>query len=236
MKSVPESAQHETERSAPASAAKQAPNPAPQAESLLAAEKQTLEKMANGASLSEVLNDLCAVIDAHGSPVTSMVCLLNGEWLVPCAGPHVPATFKAAITPWRIGPDRASCGAAAFTKQRVIVPNISKDPRWPDDARDLTLRHGFSAAWSEPLISKDGEVLGTFAMYYPEPRTPQNSDLELINAAGHIARLAIAMERSRVALNKALVEIKRSENRLRTIVDTIPALAWSARAGGSAEF
>src|SRR5438105_5630974 len=107
------------------------------------------------------------------------------------AGPHVRATFKAAITPWRIGPDRASCGAAAFTKQRVIVPDISNDPRWPDDARDLTLSHGFCAAWSEPLISKDGEVLGTFAMYYPEPRTPQSSDFELITGAGHIARIAI---------------------------------------------
>jgi len=38
-----------------------------QAESLLAAEKQTLEKMANGASLLGVLNDLCASIDVHGS-------------------------------------------------------------------------------------------------------------------------------------------------------------------------
>src|SRR6266436_33516 len=207
-----------------------------QAESLLAAEKRTLEMMANGASLSEVLNDLCASIDADAPPVTSMVCLMDGEWLSPCAEPHVPATFKAAISPWRIGPDRASCGAAAFTKQRVIVPNISKDPRWPDDARDLTLSHGFSAAWSEPLISKDGEVLGTFAMYYPEPRTPQSCDFELINAAGHIARIAIEGERSHLALKKALVEIKNSENRLRTIIDTIPALAWSARPDGSAEF
>jgi formate hydrogenlyase transcriptional activator len=192
--------------------------------------------MANGASLSEVLNDLCAVVDAHAPPVTSMVCLMNGEWLVPCAGPHVPDTFKAAITPWRIGPDRASCGAAAFTQQRVIVPNISKDPRWPDDARDLTLSHGFSAAWSEPLISKDGQVLGTFAMYYPEPRTPLSSDFELITAAGHIARIAIEVEQSHLALKKALVEIKNSEDRLRTIIDTIPALAWSARPDGSAEF
>jgi PAS domain S-box-containing protein len=207
-----------------------------QAESLLSAEKRTLEMMANGASLSEVLDDLCAAIDAHSSPITSMVCLMDGEWLSPYAGPHVPATFKAAITPWRIGPDRASCGAAAFTKQRVIVPNISKDPRWPDDARDLALSHGFSAAWSEPLISKDGEVLGTFAMYYPEPRTPQSSDFELITAAGHIVRIAIELERSHLALKNALVEIKNSENRLRTIIDTIPALAWSARPEGSAEF
>ncbi len=207
-----------------------------QAESLLAAEKRTLEMMANGASLSEVLNDLCASIDSCGSPVVSMVCLMSGEWLVPCAGPHVPATFRAAITPWRIGPDRASCGAAAFTKQRVIVPNISNDPRWPDDARDLTLNHGFMAAWSEPLISKDGEVLGTFAMYYPEQRMPQSSDFELIAGAGHIARIAIEVEQSHLALQKALVEIKSSEDKLRTIIDTIPVLAWSARPDGSAEF
>jgi hypothetical protein len=46
---------------------KQGPNATTpsQAESLLAAEKRTLVMMANGASLSEVLNDLCAAIDAH---------------------------------------------------------------------------------------------------------------------------------------------------------------------------
>jgi hypothetical protein len=88
------------------SKSKQANTTSPtQAESLLAAEKGTLEMMANGASLSEVLNDLCADIDAHAPPVTSMVCLIEGEWLSPCAGPHVPATFKGAITPWRIGPE-----------------------------------------------------------------------------------------------------------------------------------
>jgi formate hydrogenlyase transcriptional activator len=73
-------------------------------------------------------------------------------------------------------------------------------------------------------------------MYYPEPRTPQSNDFELIHAAGHIALIAIELERSHQALKNALVEIKSSENRLRTIVDTIPALAWSARPDGSAEF
>src|SRR6266478_4364297 len=209
-----------------------------QAESLLAAEKRTLEMMANGASLSEVLNDLCASIDAHAPPVASMVCLMNpnGKELFPGAGPHIPAALTAAITPWPIGPNRGSCGTAAFTKQRVIIPDISNDPRWPDEARDLALTHGFCAAWSEPLISKDGEVLGTFCVSYAEPRTPNSRDLELINEAGHIALIAIERERSHRALKNALAEIKNSESRLRTIIDTIPALAWSARPDGSAEF
>src|SRR5260370_36128077 len=59
-----------------------------QAESLLAAEKRTLEMMANGASLPEVLNDLCAAIDAHAPPVTSMAGLMDpdGQQLLPRAG------------------------------------------------------------------------------------------------------------------------------------------------------
>ncbi len=208
-----------------------------QAESLLAAEKRTLEMMANGASLSEVLNDLCASIDAHAPPVASMVCLMepDGKELVPGAGPHIPAALTAAITPWPIGPNRGSCGTAAFTKQRVIIPDISDDPRWPDEARDLALNHGFCAAWSEPLISKDGEVLGTFCLSYAEPRIPNSRDLELIQAAGHIALVAIELERSHLALKNAVVEIKNSENKLRTIIDTIPGFVCTLSAAGEVQ-
>src|SRR4029077_4727107 len=53
--------------------------PPSQAESLLAAEKRTLEMMANGASLSAVLNDLCVAIDAHAPLTTSMVCLMDPD-------------------------------------------------------------------------------------------------------------------------------------------------------------
>jgi len=208
-----------------------------QPESLLAAEKRTLEMMANGASLSEVLNDLCASIDAHAPPVASMVCLMDpdGKELFPGAGPHIPAALTAAITPWPIGPNRGSCGTAAFTKQRVIIPDISNDPRWPDKARDLALNHGFCAAWSEPLISKDGEVLGTFCLSYAEPRIPNNRDLELIQAAAHIALIAIELERSRLALKNAVVEIRNSENKLRTIIDTIPGFVCTLSAAGEVE-
>src|SRR5260370_39937059 len=89
-----------------------------QAESLLAAEKRTLEMMANGASLSEVLNDLCASIDAHAPPVASMVCLMDpdGKELFPGAGPHIPAALTPAITPCPIRPNNASSATPPFTK------------------------------------------------------------------------------------------------------------------------
>ena len=204
---------------------------------LHAAEKRTLEMIANGANLSDVLNELCAAIDTHSSG-TSFVCLMDqaGNQLLPIAGPHVPSGFARAITPWPIGPNRGSCGTAAFTKQRVIIPDISDDPRWPDDARGLAIAHGVCAAWSEPLISKDGEVLGTFCISHSQARIPNDEDLELIEASGHIARIAIERQRSHEFLTNALVLLQKSEAKLRQVIDTIPTLAWCNLAHGPNEF
>jgi len=175
------------------------------AELLLSAEKRMLEAIANRVSLPEVLDDLCRTVDAHSPGVISSVALMDADgkrlWLG--AGPRFPAELKPVAFPWPIGSGRGACGTAAFLKQRVIISDLTIDPRWPDDCRDLPVRYGLRAAWSEPLISRDGAVLGTFAMYFGEPRIPDTSDLELIGAAGHIARIAIEMERSQVALRQS---------------------------------
>src|SRR5260221_558149 len=176
-------------------------------------------------------------MDAHPPLFVSLVFLMDraGTERARALRLRIPAALTGAITPGPIGPNRGSCGTAAFTKQRVIIPDISNDPRWPDEARDLALNHGFCAAWSDPLISKDGEVLGTFCLSYAEPRIPNNRDLELIQAAAHVALIAIELERSRLALKNAVVEIRNSENKLRTIIDTIPGFVCTLSAAGEVE-
>jgi signal transduction histidine kinase len=166
---------------------------------LLSAEQRTLKMIARRANLPDVLGSLCSAIDAHAPAVISTILLMDpdGKRLWPGAGPRFPIELKPVITPWTIGPDRGSCGTAAFLKQRVVISDVTTDPRWPDDCRDLAVRHGLRASWSEPLIATDGAVLGTFALYYAEPRTPGTDDLELIEAAAHIALIAIEIEQSR---------------------------------------
>src|SRR5579863_1337377 len=207
------------------------------AEALLAAEKRTLEMIAGGACLADILERLCETIDAQASNVESAVMLLDadGMHLRHAAGPRVPMGWVEAITPLKIGPCVGSCGSAAFLNQRVIVSDIARDPLWAE-YRELALSYGLRAAWSQPLLSKNQHLLGTFGMYYQEVRTPSETDLRLIEGAAHIAVIAIEGVQSREALRSAFEEIRNSEARLRKIIDTIPTLAWCSLPDGTGIF
>src|SRR4029077_15263183 len=130
--------------------------------------------------------------DAPARNIKSAVMLMDADCvhLRPAAGPRLPTGWGEAITPLTIRPCIGSCGTAASLKQRVIVSDIARDPLGAD-YRELALSYGLRAAWSQPLISKNREVLGTFCVSYTEPRTPNESDLRLIEGAGHIAVIAI---------------------------------------------
>ena len=70
------------------------------------------------------------------------------------------------------------------------MTDILSDSLW-DDYRDLVLPYGIRAVWSRPLFSREGKVLGTFAILYREVRSPGAADLQLIENASHIAGIAI---------------------------------------------
>jgi len=208
-----------------------------QRDRLHAAEKRTMELIADGASLKDVLDQLCSSIDVQVAPSVTTVLLKEAdrECLWHGGGLGVSSEWISAIVPVPIA-EAGLCGRAAFLKERVIVPDVATDPNWPDQYRDLAIRNRIRAAWSEPILAKDQEVLGTFALYSHESRVPTEEDLALIQGAGHIARIAIERQRSQESLRVALKRIENSETRLRQVIDTIPTLAWCNLADGPNEF
>ena len=113
----------------------------------------------------------------------------DGKRVLDAAGPHLPLEYRQAINGLEIGPAAGSCGTAAYLNERVIVADIATDPLW-DRYRQFALPHGLLACWSQPIRSSAGAVLGTFAMYYDEPKAPTEPELQIIEAA---ARRAGAM-------------------------------------------
>ena len=173
------------------------------AEALLKGEKKLLEMCATGAPLEAILNALCLIIDEQRSGMLASVLLLNsdGVHLDFVAGPGLPNEWVQQMEKLPIGPCAGSCGTAAYRGSPVIVSDIASDPLWDvPEHRASALQHGLRASWSNPVFSSKGKVLGTFCIYYREPRSPTSPDLELIELATHLARVAIERDRAEEAL------------------------------------
>src|ERR1700746_1454536 len=193
------------------------------AEWLYAAEMETLRMITQGAGLTDILNHVVASIDRLIFPSITTILLMDpdGLRLRPIAGPKVPQEWTRALSPLLVDPDSGLCSTAAALKTRVIVPDVANEPIWLDEYRDLALSLGIRAGWSQPIVTKDQQVLGTFAVYSPECRVPTDDDLALIEAAGHVTLLAIERQRSHEALTNALADLRKSEFELRRMTDAV---------------
>jgi NO-binding membrane sensor protein with MHYT domain/signal transduction histidine kinase len=168
-----------------------------QDELLLAGEKRLLEMIARGESRSVVLDALCRLVEELVSDSLSSILLLdpNARCLRHGAAPSLPAPYIQAIDGIVPGPSVGSCGTAAHSGEPVVVSDIATDPLWAD-YRDLALGHGLRACWSTPILSSEGRVLGTFAIYYREPRSPTPHEHNVIEQTTHLATIAIEREQA----------------------------------------
>ena len=150
--------------------------------------------------LPKILEALCADIEKHYAGMVCSVVMLDadGVTLRNGAAPGLPQEYRQAIDGVKIGPCVGSCGTALYRKQPVIVTDIATDPLWAD-YRQLALPYGLRACWSTPIPSQDGSMLGTFAIYYREPRTPDAEHLKLIAHATHLVALAVKRDRDRAS-------------------------------------
>ncbi len=171
-------------------------------EILLSGEKSILEMTAEGAALSTILEAIARNLEALSDDMLCSILLLDadGMHLRHGAAPSLPQTYNHAIDGIAIGSRVGSCGTAAYRNEPVIVTNIDTDPLWTD-YRALALSHGLRACWSMPIRSGDSRVLGTFALYYREPRSPGTADMELIERSTHLAGIAIAHRHAQTALH-----------------------------------
>jgi PAS domain S-box-containing protein len=174
------------------------------AEALLAGEKRLLEMTARGDSCRVILDAICRFVEELASGSLSSILLLDsrGNRLRHGAAPSLPTPYNQAVDGLVIGPSVGSCGTAAYRAEPVIVSDVATDPLWAD-FRDLALAHGLRACWSTPILSSAGKVLGTFAIYYRQPRSPTAEDHSLIRQITHLASIAIERKQAEEELRQS---------------------------------
>ncbi|HJU90378.1 MAG TPA: ATP-binding protein [Gemmatimonadaceae bacterium] len=201
---------------------------------------------ASTAMLREALDSLVRLIERVAPGMRGSILLLDsdGVTLRHGAAPSLPNAYCRLIDGGQIGPEAGSCGTAAYRRQRVVVRDIATDPLWAR-YRAVAKPYGLAACWSTPIIDTDGDdgVLGTFAMYYDQPREPTDADIALTETATLLAKNVIKRARAAAALRarteaaerlaRALAE---SESRFREMAETIPVQVWTALPDGSLDF
>jgi diguanylate cyclase (GGDEF)-like protein/PAS domain S-box-containing protein len=170
-----------------------------------------LSMIASDQHLDEILCAICQMQNAQ-SPDTSCSILLSdaeGKHLLSAAAPGLPAKYSEAIHGMMIGPQEGTCGTAAFRREMVVTEDIARDPKW-ERFRDLALGHNLHSCWSVPLLSHEGSLLGTFALYQNRTYTPDEAQVQQLAYAAQLAVIAISHERDSQRLEE-------SEQRFRSL-------------------
>jgi len=176
-------------------------------------ERQMLELVAKGASLTEVLNTLTHAIERLSPESLCTVMLLdeeNRQRLLIASGPSLPQAYLQAINGLEIGPEVGACGSAAFRNETIVIEDIATDYRFAS-ARDFVLSHGLRSCWSQPVRDSRNTVLGTFAIYRRNVATPRPEELRMARVAAQLAGNAIERIRAEEQLNDTVKRLKLAE-------------------------
>jgi len=166
-------------------------------------QSQVLEMIAADKPLPDVLNSLVLLMEGQAEGLRCSILTLSrdGMHVQHGAAPHLPEAYVNAVNGLAIGPRNGSCGTAMFTRKPVVVTDVMTSPLWAD-YRKLAEICGLTACWSTPIISPQGAVLGSFAMYREEKRGPRPEEDRLTAIATHIAGIAIERQRQQEMLSE----------------------------------
>ncbi len=164
-----------------------------------------LELITEDQPLSEIAHKIIETVEKHLSNCMASILLLDEEkgTLNILAAPNLPDSFSKGIVGVKIEDEINCCSKAVYIKKEVIVGDIANEPLCPD-YKQLAMKHDIKSCWSSPIFSSQKKVLGTFAIYCDDVRTPTKGEREIV--ANMTQLTSVAIERHNV--NKALRKSK----------------------------
>jgi PAS domain S-box-containing protein len=150
------------------------------------------ESMYLNTSLKTILNKYLSQLEILLPDLRATILKIQDNKIYNLMSPSMPKAYIETIEGSEIGPNVGSCGTAAFLKEKVIVEDIKKDPRWKD-YKQLGDLYDFRACWSVPIFNTSGDVVATFANYYRTPKKPKKIEIQAIERSQKL--ISILFER-----------------------------------------
>jgi diguanylate cyclase (GGDEF)-like protein/PAS domain S-box-containing protein len=165
------------------------------------AEREVFEQLTGSAPLVEILASITRFIESVGVGTFCSISVLAGDphafaYLV---SPRLPPKLRAALERCAVQIRNGSCAAAVYLGRQVLVADVATDPFW-EQPRQHALEAGLNAAWSTPIKTADGRLLGALGVYHSTSGLPGQRELRIMDHAAQIAGIAIARRLAEEAL------------------------------------
>ncbi|MNF33478.1 Oxygen sensor protein DosP [compost metagenome] len=141
--------------------------------------------------LAQILDNISRHLQDLNPHMQVSIMLLDAQQrLHLAAAPSLPEPYRQAIDGLQAQLELGSCGHAACSGELVIAENLDTHPYW-QAFRTQALDAGLHACWSLPFKDDNARVLGTFGIYYDQPRRPSQADIAMVGEFTRLASLAV---------------------------------------------
>jgi two-component sensor histidine kinase len=193
---------------------------------LLTSKTRILEMIAGGAPADDTLAELSRSTEAMvaGSIVGVTILDRAAQVFEHSVFPSIPGTFSQGLKGARVAERPGSCALAIYQGSTVTVEDIANDPRFQDGWKALSLEHGFAAIQSRPIRAANGASLGTLVVGFPRSRALEVREENAVEAAVHLAGLALTRRRSQRQQELLVGEL---QHRTRNLFSAVGAVVYS---------
>lgn len=185
----------------------------------LAGLQEALAAALDGAPMKTSLGLLVrSAIKQLGSEARAGFYLANPERTAIYHIVGMPADYAEAVDGFKVGPDSLACGLATHTGQPIITPDVTKEPLWQPWLW-MAEKFGYRACWSFPIHTAAGTFVGTFAIYWPQPREATTRDKEFAATVTQAAGIIIARHMDAEIRSSTKEALRESQAQLQAELD-----------------
>lgn len=180
----------------------------------LSGQRQAFASALNDQSLRETLGILVETATAalgEGTRAAFFLTDLDGKMLHHIVG--MPDDYALEVDGLSVGPESLACGLAAHLGRAELTTDVYTDPLWKPWVW-LADKYQFRACWSYPINTATGRFVGTFSVYWPEPREASTCDIERAELITQTAGIIISRFQEAEERRKAETALRETQKQL----------------------
>ena len=179
-------------------------------------------------SLTYYLDEIVKMIELFDPNTIGSILIHDNGILYNFSSHQLPRDYVELLeNGFPVMSDGGSCGTAAYYKSSCYIDDIATHPNWTKfpDVQEKALKAGICACFSEPILGRDNQLLGTIAIYYKDDSYENQIYQHLLKHSARLAAIVIDRHETEQQRKRYEEELQLRERRFRELLYNIQTIA-----------